>query len=132
MLTCGTAHPKGTVLSGRHCHSSLARSWWALKAKWPTRIANRAPAAGLQAANKLLGTKNLANLELATAMDSADRKQRHTTTTADNEVKPPAGTDSMETARQLRNIPGVAYAEPNYIVSMDGCPTTPSSQNSGA
>ena len=78
-------------------------------------------AANLAAAHQLTAVEGLANLEMV--MDAAAAPSDMDTLATRWQLSP--GADLMETISRLKNTPGVAYAEPNYLVSMDAVPNDP-------
>ena len=78
-------------------------------------------AAALAAAGKLLGPNGPRSPRILAEVPAAPGRAARLAT----HWQLPAGADVLEMVRQLTNRPGIAYAEPNYLLSIDATPNDP-------
>jgi len=78
-------------------------------------------AVALEAAGKLVGAHGLHNPSVLMGISPAEGKAARLLT----HWQLPAGADVLQTVQQLAGQPGIAYAEPNYVLSIAATPNDP-------
>ena len=87
----------------------------------PAAYRAKGAAAALKAAGKLVGAHGLHSPEVLLELPAAANRPAWLAT----RWQLPAGADMFQTVARLASRPGIAYAEPNYLVSIDAMPDDP-------